>query len=34
MARDDNDKTNISRRQVVGTAALGAAGVAGGFGLG
>jgi nitrous-oxide reductase len=32
MARDD-DKTTISRRQVVGTAALGAAGVAGGFGL-
>src|SRR6516225_1075269 len=33
MARDD-DKTTISRRQVVGTAALGAAGIAGGFGLG
>lgn len=33
MARDD-DKTTISPRQVVGTAALGAVGVAGGFGLG
>jgi len=34
MAHDDADKSKISRRQVVGTAALGAAGVAGGFGLG
>jgi nitrous-oxide reductase len=34
MARDDDEKTTITRRQVVGTAALGAAGMAGGFGLG
>src|SRR5215471_2205831 len=34
MAHDDADKSKISRRQVVGTAALGAAGIAGGIGLG
>ena len=34
MARDDDNKTTISRRQVMETAAIGAAGIAGGFGLG
>src|SRR5581483_1896240 len=33
MAHED-DKNTISRRQVVGTAAIGAAGIAGGLGLG
>ena len=32
MAHDD-DQTKLSRRQIVGTAALGAAGVAGSIGL-
>ena len=34
MARDDDNKTTVSRRQVMETAAIGAAGIAGGFGLG
>ena len=33
MARED-DKSTVSRRQIVGTAAIGAAGIAGGIGLG
>ena len=33
MTRDDDEKTGISRRQIVGTAAIGAAGIAGGLGL-
>ena len=33
MAHDDDEKATISRRQVVGTAALGAVGVAAGLGL-